>query len=134
MAVLKIRDENGVIHEIASIKGEKGDPGSGGGASDAKDVSYDGAGEYISATDVETALKATSAMLAQQSGEIDNKADAMHGHSAYDIPYVSTAADRPINTVDEALSYLLDQVGNVSSALDELHAYAQALVNGGDAE
>lgn len=133
MAVIKVRDANGVVHEIASIKGEKGEPGRDG-ASNAKDVSYDGAAEYVSATDVETALKATSAMLVQQSGEINGKANATHGHGAYDITYVYTAADQPINTVDEALSYLLDQVGSVSSAFDELHAYAQALVNGGDAE
>lgn len=30
MAILRIRDENGQVHEIVALKGEKGDPGSGG--------------------------------------------------------------------------------------------------------
>lgn len=30
MAVLKIRDENGNVHEILSLRGEKGDPGERG--------------------------------------------------------------------------------------------------------
>lgn len=30
MAVLKIRDENGVVHEIVALKGEKGDKGADG--------------------------------------------------------------------------------------------------------
>ena len=33
MAILKIRDENGVVHEVLALKGEKGDRGEDGNVS-----------------------------------------------------------------------------------------------------
>lgn len=129
MSVLKIRDENGVVHEIFALKGEKGDPGSGG---DASQITYDGSEQYIQATTVEEALHATSDHILNLHMEVSGKANEFHNHNANEIHYV--AADLGIASVDEALSYLLGQVGSVSAAFDELHAYAQALVNGGDTE
>ena len=55
-----------------------------------------------------------------------------HVHNAIDVgckPY-----DRDIRTVDDALDHLFAEVDGFSEALDELHAYAQGLVNGGAAE
>lgn len=60
MAVLKIRGEDGVVREVVSLKGDKGQSG---GATNAKELVYDGGDEFISATNVEEALKKTSAAI-----------------------------------------------------------------------
>jgi hypothetical protein len=88
MAIIRYRDPvDGTIKEMACLKGDKGDPGSGSGATNAKDVAYDGSEQYISETNVA-----------------------------------------------DALDHLFAEVGGFSEMLDELHAYAQGLVNGGAAE
>lgn len=139
MAVLKIRDENGVIHEIVSIKGEKGDkgdkgdPGSGaGGGWDASEITYNSEGQYIQASTVEEALHATSEHIIGLQMDVSVKAPEVHKHDSGDVRY--TMPDYGIEYVGGALDHLFSQVGDVSSALDELHAYAQALVNGGGTE
>ena len=139
MAVLKIRDENGVIHEIVSIKGEKGDkgdkgdPGSGaGGGWDASEITYNSEGQYIQASTVEEALHATSEHIIGLQMDVSVKAPEVHKHAASDVNYAN--ASYGISDVEQALNYLFSQVGDVSAAFDELHAYAQALVNGGGAE
>ena len=125
MAILKIRDKNGVVHEIVALKGEKGDPGSGGGgASHARDVAYDGSEQYTGGSNVEEALNNINAEIANFS---------FHGHSAPDIGYANSSVEG-FGDVGGALDYLFEQMGDVSAAFDELHAYAQALVNGGVAE
>ena len=129
MAIIRFRDEDGSIKELACLKG---DPGSGG-ASNAKDVAYDGEHEYITADNVETALKKTSDAIVRMEGDINDKTSYGHTHDAGEVEYGSRGTLGILN-VGAALDHLFVQVGDVSSALDELHTYAQALVNGGGAE
>ena len=136
MAVLKIRGEDGVVREIFALKGEKGDkgdPGSGGvGGGDASQITYNSEGQYIQASTVEEALHAISDHIINLQMEVAGKANEFHTHEASDVRYAN--AEYEIDGVEEALNYLFGQVGDVSAAFDELHAYAQALVNGGGAE
>lgn len=109
-----------------------GSGGTGGAGVDASQVTYDGSEEYISATNVEEALKKTSNHIIDLEMAVAGKANEFHEHDAGEVRYVMP--DYGIEYVGAALNHLFSQVGNVSSALDELHAYAQALVNGGGTE
>ena len=135
MAVLKIRGEDGVVREIFALKGEKGDkgdPGSGGGGGDASQITYNSEGQYIQASTVEEALHAASDHIIGLHMAVDGKANEFHEHAPSEVRYANSQYGT--SNVEEALNYLFSQVGDVSSAFDELHAYAQALVNGGGTE
>ena len=125
MSVLKIRGEDGVVREVLALKGEKGDPGSGGGG-DASQITYNGEGQYISASNVEAALHEAGRYILDLTMD---KADEWHKHDASGVNYENKAYG--ITDVYGALDYLFDQVGDVSAVFDELHAYAQSIVNGG---
>lgn len=132
MGLMRFRDKYGNVREVVALKGDKGDPGSGGGGGDASQITYNSEGQYIQAKTVEEALHAASNHIIGLQMEVSVKAPEVHKHAAIDVDYVNSSYG--ISGVDSALDYLLSQVGDVSSAFDELHAYAQALVNGGGTE
>ena len=76
---------------------------------DAANVVYNGSEEYISATDVETALKNTSSAVAEIHSQLSSKAPSTHEHSSDDISY-STSHDTNIHNVTNALDYLVAAV------------------------
>ena len=89
----------------------------------AADITYDGSEQYIGGSTVEEALNNASNYIAEFT---------RHVHNATDVgcnPY-----DRNIRTLKDALDCLFAELDGFSEALDELHAYAQGLVNGGAAE
>ena len=125
MAVLKIRGEDGVVREVVSLKGDKGE---GGGATNAKDLFYDGADEFIGATNVEEALKKTSNAIIDMHGDIDSKANYTHEHQAHEVFY--TNPEWQAGTVNGALNYLFEQFGGVETALDSILAIQESLIGG----
>lgn len=131
MGIMRYRGADGIVREVVALKGDKGEPGSGGGG-DASEITYDGSEQYIQASTVEEALHATSDHIIGLQMEVSVKAPEVHKHAASDVNYVNASYE--ITGVESALNYLFSQVGDVSAAFDELHAYAQALVNGGGTE
>ena len=134
MGIMRYRGADGIVREVVVLKGDKGDkgePGSGAGG-DASQITYDGSEQYIQASTVEEALHATSEHIIGLHMAVDGKANEFHEHAPSEVRYANSQYGT--SNVEEALNYLFSQVGDVSSAFDELHAYAQALVNGGGAE
>lgn len=130
MAILKIRGADGVVREVVALRGEKG---SGGGASNARELTYDGADEFISATNVEEALKKTSNAVIGMIGDIANKADYIHTHEANDINkivFVDGEFDPVAQDVGGAIDYLFNQLGGVETALDSIIAIQESLIGG----
>lgn len=111
MALIRYRDENGVVHEVIALKGDKGDPGSGG-ASDAKDVSYDGSTQYTGGSTVKESLDNINAEIANL---------ITHGHAANEIDYVYSPAES-VHDVGGALDYLFEKTGNGDNAADVANA------------
>ena len=131
MGIMRYRGADGIVREVVALKGDKGEPGSGGGG-DASEITYDGSEQYIQASTVEEALHATSEHIIGLQMEVSVKAPEVHEHGADAVRYVMP--DCGVEYVSDALNHLFNQVGDVSTAFDELHAYAQALVNGGGTE
>lgn len=101
MAILRYRNADGTIKEVVCLKGEKGDKGESGGATNAKELAYDGAEEYIKGNNVDEALKNTSNYLAEYNS---------HVHVASDVAY--TRDEHDFVDVDGALNYIMDNLDN----------------------
>ena len=138
MAIIRYRNEKGIIKEVVCLKGDKGDkgdPGEGGGVTNAKDLFYDGADEYINATNVEEALKKTSDAIIGMVGDISNKADYIHTHEANDINkvvFVDGVADPVAHDVGGAIDYIFNQLGGVETALDSIISIQESLIGGAE--
>ncbi len=159
MALLKIRNENGEIVEIASLPGKKGDDGK----TPVKGVDYftvEEIGEIIAAAKLYTDEK-TAPANSETYGTVkvaDNKEmasittgiypDENSGNlrivpaSKYQIDgrFGDCAAIVPDNleyavkSVGDGYYAKAEELGDIETALDELHTYAQLLVSGGATE
>lgn len=120
---------------LVHILDNLGSGGGGGGATNAKHISYHG-DSYIGGSTVEEALDNASSLILDNSMGMGNKADIGHTHELYELycPFFNGGDEPFAENAADAINYLVEQVGNVSAALDELHAYAQSLISGGDSE
>lgn len=97
-------------------------------------------GDYVTFTDYATADKAGVVKTGNemQSGIFINNGvlgifEALEGDlgSSYSAVITTKILDKAVKFVGDGYYATAEEVGDISSALDELHAYAQALINGG---
>lgn len=90
---------------------------------DASAIPYDGSEQYIGGSTVEEALN-----------NVSNYIVGFNSHVHHDFDVSCGSYGRDISHVGQALECIFGELDIFSTALDELHAYAQGLVNGGGAE
>jgi hypothetical protein len=158
MAVLKVRDENGVVHEIVSLKGEPGGGGGDGGPYDLSDITCTG---YNNAYECVVLIQEQAELAAYQAGAAGEKADEALGYaldnksklSAVEtiteelndgfvrlenevIPGISDKATEALAGAEIAntkVAELVAQMGDIETALDTIIAIQNELI-GGDGE
>lgn len=113
MAILRIRDENGQVHEIVALKGEKGDPGT---------VSFD---ELTDEQKEELAGMIGDFTIDQEFDEYSTNAIANKVVTGLYNDFNMTAS-----SFNERINEVEQQVGGVETALDSIIAIQEALIGG----
>lgn len=88
--------------------------------------------ETATATDIDITKKIT--FSGEQYISIDiSRLDGLSSDKN-DCPVTITQSKSRIDDIEEQIGDIEEQIGDIDKALDELHAYAQALISGGVAE